>query len=121
MSSKEERTGKLKGIFDAARAKPSEQPEVISESGSTVEDAVAIATGTPALTTEREGQKPLKKGRARGKRSSNDYKQVSAYIPASMHLLVKQKLLREAIATGEDKPKEFSDLVQELLAEWLDR
>ena len=121
--SRDERAGKLKGIFDAVKTRVPErdldiesQPEPESEK----EQPGAIAPkaeAEPNLTTT---DSP-KRARARGKRSSSDYKQVSAYIPASMHLQVKQKLLREAIASGEAKPKEFSDLVCELLNEWLTR
>lgn len=115
--SRDERAGKLKGIFDAVKTRVPE-PDFDAETQSEQEEELtAIA---PAAEAEpKVAIDPPKRGRAKGKRSSNDYKQVSAYIPAAMHLQVKQKLLREAIAAGEAKPKEFSDLVCELLAEWL--
>ncbi len=46
-----------------------------------------------------------------GKRSDSDYKQVSAYIRRDTHLKVKLALLQEG--------REFSELVEELLTEWL--
>ena len=51
-------------------------------------------------------------GRPRGKRTNPDYEQVTAYIPRSLHDKVK-------IALIESERKEFSQLVEELLARWL--
>ena len=47
-----------------------------------------------------------------GKRSDNDYRQVSAYIRKDTHQRVKIALLQEE--------REFSELVEELLSSWLD-
>lgn len=55
---------------------------------------------------------PSKRGRAKGKRSNPDYEQVGAYIPKSLSLKVKRLLLEE--------PIDFSELVAELLQEWID-
>jgi hypothetical protein len=46
-----------------------------------------------------------------GKRSDNDYRQVSAYIRKDTHQQVKIALLQEE--------QEFSELVEELLSGWL--
>lgn len=46
-----------------------------------------------------------------GKRSDDDYRQVSAYIRKDTHQRVKIALLQEE--------REFSELVQELLSSWL--
>jgi len=51
-------------------------------------------------------------GRPRGKRSSPQYDQVTAYIPHALHDEVKIYLIREG-------RKEFSTLVEELLAAWV--
>ena len=48
---------------------------------------------------------------AAGKRSDADYKQVSAYIRKDTHLKVNVALLQEG--------REFSELVEELLGEWI--
>jgi hypothetical protein len=48
---------------------------------------------------------------AAGKRSDSDYKQVSAYIRKDTHFKVKLALLQEG--------GEFSELVEELLGEWV--
>ncbi len=46
-----------------------------------------------------------------GKRSDDDYRQVSAYIRKDTHRRVKIALLQEE--------REFSELVEELLSDWL--
>ena len=50
-------------------------------------------------------------GRPRGKRSNPDYTQVTSYIKKETHKSVQRVLL--------ETEKEFSELIQELLEEWL--
>ena len=50
--------------------------------------------------------------RTGGKRSNDEYRQVSAYVRKDTHRRVKMALL--------EQDREFSDLVEELLNEWLD-
>ncbi len=52
-------------------------------------------------------------GRRNGKRRDPDFEQVTAYIRRSTHHSVKLALLKE------DANRQFSDLVETLLAEWL--
>lgn len=54
-----------------------------------------------------------KRGRPKGKRSHPDYEQVTAYIKTLTYQEVKIALLREG------QKREFSELVQELLDNWL--
>jgi hypothetical protein len=54
-----------------------------------------------------------KAGRPPGKRSDPGYVQVTAYIPSDLHHNIKLALLQER------KGREFSELVGELLADWL--
>lgn len=82
-------SSKFKGLLDAAREREPE-PEHIPQP-----------------------EQPLPKGRPRGKRSNPDYEQVTAYIRRDTHRAVKVALLQE----GESR--EFSELVEELLTEWL--
>ena len=58
-------------------------------------------------------EEAVRRGRPRGKRSSSDFVQVTAYISKDTHRGVKIALLRE----GDGR--EFSELVEELLAGWL--
>lgn len=60
---------------------------------------------------------PARRGRPAGKRSSLESVQVTAYIQADTHYATKIALL---VNSRKGAPrKDFSDLVQELLAEWL--
>lgn len=54
-----------------------------------------------------------RRGRPAGKRSSDDYTQVTAYVRKDTHRDVKIALLQ----SGSEH--DFSDLVQELLSDWL--
>lgn len=59
---------------------------------------------------------PVKpKGRPKGKRSNPDYEQVTAYIKRETYRKTKIALLEQ------DEISDFSELVEELLTEWLNR
>lgn len=84
-------SSKFKNLLDAARGR---EPE-------------------PEPEPEPQPEPPKPKGRPRGKRSNPDYEQVTAYIRRDTHRTVKMALLTEG---GN---REFSELVEELLNEWL--
>jgi hypothetical protein len=67
------------------------------------------AENTKSQVIEVKESKTL--GRPRGKRSNPDYSQVTCYIKKETHKSVQRVLL--------EKEKEFSELIQELLEEWL--
>jgi hypothetical protein len=52
------------------------------------------------------------RGRPRGKRTNPDYQQATIYIPRTLHDSVK-------IALIHDGRREFSELVEELLTQWI--
>jgi hypothetical protein len=52
-------------------------------------------------------------GHAGGKRDDDTYTQASAYIPKVLHRKVKAALILE------EKPQDYSELVEELLTGWL--
>lgn len=52
-----------------------------------------------------------KKGRSPGKRSNPDYEQVGLYVPKKLHMEVKKRLI--------DDEKDFSELVSNLLEQWV--
>lgn len=60
-----------------------------------------------------ENQPSQKRGRPKGKRSHPDYEQVTAYIRKDTHRAAKIALL------SESEEREFSELIQELLEQWL--
>lgn len=86
-------TSKFKGILERAKERDSVMP---------VEE--------PPLPSPA----PKKRGRPSGKRSDAEYVQVTAYIHKNTHRDVKIALLK----SGDDK--DFSDLVDSLLADWLE-
>jgi len=55
----------------------------------------------------------LHRGRPAGKRTDPDFAQVTAYIRKQTHQAVKLRLLQEG------QGREFSELVEELLADWV--
>lgn len=62
---------------------------------------------------ERSPDVPVKRGRAKGKRSDPNFIQVGAYIPKDLNQRVKRRLFDEEI--------DFSELVAELLEDWLSK
>jgi hypothetical protein len=77
---------------------------------------------SPQSTTLDDGnlrllaQPAVKQGRPKAKRSDPNYIQVTAYIRKETHATAKIELLKDG-QTGEKR--EFSELVQDLLNEWL--
>ena len=65
----------------------------------------------PSSTAPIKG--PRKVGRPLGKKSDPDYAQVTVYLRKDNHLAAKKRLL--------DHGKEFSELVDELVTDWLGR
>ena len=83
---------KFQGLMDAANSRENE-----------------AAQPTPvAMPAKREGR-----GRPRGKRSDPDFEQVTAYIRKQTHQGVKIALVQGG------RGQEFSELVEDLLAQWL--
>lgn len=72
--------------------------------------AKAPAGPPPTITETQE----IRVTRPVGKRSKGEYTQVSAYVPRDTHRRVKAALLTD------DDERDFSELVSDLLAEWLD-
>jgi hypothetical protein len=91
-------SSKFKGILDLAKGRePESEP-------------------TPSQTPHPSPAPPEapRRGRPPGKRSDPTYAQVTAYIPEDLHRKVKIALLQEA------QGREFSQLVEALLADWLE-
>ena len=88
---------KFNNILDAAKGK--EEDTNLEE-----EKETSIIEETP---------KPIKKGRPRGKRSNPDFEQVTAYIRSNTYRDVKIAILQQS------EIDDFSELVEQLLNEWL--
>lgn len=73
-----------------------------------------MANSELALETPPILEKAAHRGRGRppGKRTNPDYQQVTVYLPRALHDDVKIKLIQEG-------RKEFSELVENLLINWL--
>ena len=106
MSEERKSGSKFSGLLTAARGRE----EVQSDDAATFENPAtlksALAAGPELLGGRRRGRPP-------GKRSDPDFEQVTAYIRSRTHREIKIALLREGAG------REFSQLVEELLAEWL--
>ena len=66
---------------------------------------------------------PRGRGGPPGKHSNPDYTQATAYVRSEVHDAVQLKLWQLKIAKKQKKGKklEYSELVEELLVEWLER
>ena len=102
----QEKSGsKFSGLLAAIKDRNEEdEPARIDQTVAGNESNVDIINGSVIGT---------KRGRPRGKRSNADFVQVTAYIGKQTHREVKIALL------GEEKGREFSELVENLLSEWL--
>lgn len=94
---------KFKSLLDAAKGREPEPEPEKQEPEPEVNQPQPVAPSQPSQ----------KRGRPKGKRSHPDYEQVTAYIRKDTHRDVKIALL------SEDDGREFSELIQELLEQWL--
>ena len=94
---------KFKNILDAAN-----KPEDIDAVDAEVK---AVKKSNPPIAEEKSP--PVKKGRPKGKRSNPDFEQVTAYVRSKTYRQTKIALLQQ------DELEDFSELVEELLTEWL--
>lgn len=76
---------------------------------------------TPNDRQEQTNAQPPKRGpgRPRGRRSNPDYTQISAYIPLKVLLEVQHVLAQEQREQKQRTPRPVSDLMEELLSDWL--
>ncbi|MGH9848076.1 MAG: hypothetical protein ACREEM_56045 [Blastocatellia bacterium] len=95
-------TSLLQPKKDAKKETPSRKTRKPRVQGPDVQARPTDETETQEITVRR----------AIGKRSKADYTQVSAYIPKDTHRRIKGALL--------DDGRDFSELISDLLAEWLD-
>jgi hypothetical protein len=87
------------------------------ESHKIVDADESNSTKPPAQTIETNLKRPI--GRPPGRRSNPDYTQISAYIPMEVLQEVQDVLAQERRKSKKRTPRPVSDLVEELLSEWL--
>jgi hypothetical protein len=91
------------------KTKPEKKkPKIASLSPDPAAVSKAVESATPKTASEVETKK-----RGSGKSSNADYTQVLTYVRRDTHKAVKRALL------DDDKERNLSDLVEELLAGWL--
>jgi hypothetical protein len=72
-----------------------------------------------APEAEYRAEPAARPGRPPGKRSDPDFEQVTAYIKRKTYVGVKIELLKESQDQEKGQGREFSDLLEELLTDWL--
>ena len=126
--------------FDALRAmradRQEEETEIVSEIPTPETVAIESEKIAPAKVRQpakknaskkvaqvpkEQGEKTPTRGRGRpkGRRSDPDYTQISAYIPLDLLLAVQDSLADERRITRSRTARPVSDLVEELLGDWL--
>ena len=66
-------------------------------------ETAKVSASAPAAESPKRGRPP-------GKRSSSEYRQITAYVRADTHKAVRHKLI--------DDGRELSELIEDLLAAW---
>lgn len=69
--------------------------------------------------TEPALSEPRRRGRPPGRRSDPDYTQITAYVPLDLLLEIQGALRNEQTRTRKRVPRPVSDLVEQLLKDWL--
>src|SRR5262245_6089460 len=95
-------TGRFGNLLKEARSKEHTEPAE--------ERALEAVSPPPAVVVE-EATRPVRI--KRGERSNPDYEQTTAYVPRKLYSKVKIRLLQEG------RNREYSDLVEKLLSDWL--
>ena len=108
--------------FSSIFAAPPEPEEAIEE---TATEAIApileleTAAASPTVVAEPTPAAESTSRTTTGKKSDPRYKQVTAYVRKDLHRHVTDALYDEARGREDAKRKEFSELVDELLEQWL--
>lgn len=95
---------------DAPEQQEAEVQEVALEPSVVLESKPVPAQATP---------QKRRRGRPPGRRSDPDYTQISAYIPLQLLQDVQDELSAERRELGTRTPRPVSQLVEDLLGEWL--
>lgn len=105
----ERERSKFRGILDATKGRAPGAADAPTRPGPTEPPPAEPPRPAPA-----EAPAPRGPGRPRGKRSDPAFEQVTAYVPRALYRRVRIALLEA------DRGQEFSELVAELLVNWLD-
>ena len=99
-------------MFDALAKKTSKREPSQEPAPSVLDIATDLNSDSPSVNDENSDPPKQRRKRAKtGKRSDPSYTQVGCYLPKALNNRVKIKLVEDS--------RDFSDLVAELLDEWL--
>lgn len=100
---------------------PNQSDSFSDQNSNEVHTTHSSSLENPTTKSESEISIPQKRGpgRPRGRRSNPDYTQISAYIPLDLLLAVQDELANERRENRQRTARPVSDLVEELLGEWL--
>jgi hypothetical protein len=104
---------KLKAVKEAQQQPAIKSDNRTKQTSKQVSITPAKTAATQTATAEPQLETRPRTGRPNGKRSSSDYKQVTAYIDLNTYKKVKVRLFEQ------DEKQEFSELVDSLLKDWL--
>lgn len=110
---------KFSSIFEADEDPIVEQTPTSTETPVIAEIPTPEPAPEPVVEVEQESPKPRTTSRTMGKNRDPNYRQVTAYIRKDIDKNVRDALYDESRGQADAKPKEFSELVDELLEEWL--
>jgi hypothetical protein len=105
---------KFTAAMNAVKDRSSAAPVAAAPVAIDALEASAELTPRPVAAARPSGKR---RGRPAGKRSRETTVQVTAYVESAIYIETKIKLLQNAQITGEKQ--DFSELVQQLLADWL--
>jgi hypothetical protein len=113
------RFSSLKTLRQERVESDTDEPDVLGldNPGKTDDVNVNNSTNFPEQAVETTIKRPI--GRPPGRRSNPDYTQISAYIPMEVLQEVQDVLAQERRKSKKRTPRPVSDLVEELLSEWL--
>ena len=118
-----------KGRFDSLRQlkkqRQEEEPlsevtEIQAEPSSLAEQKNDVTSREASKLDSPNNLSRRGRGRPRGRRSDPRYTQISAYIPLELLLEVQDELARERRIKQERTARPVSDLMEELLTDWLE-
>lgn len=107
------------GASTAIAADEATAPSSSSVEALTKREPLSVKESREETTYAETSPEPKKRGRPPGRRSDPDYTQISAYIPLDLLLAVQDELAQERREKRRRTARPVSDLVEDLLSEWL--
>ncbi|WP_027483640.1 hypothetical protein [Deinococcus pimensis] len=111
-------------LADLHRERTADEPTPASEGEERSSSLVPESSSTPAPVPERTPEAEVtrtstRQGRARGKSSSGEYQKTTILLHTDVYHAVQTKLLTVNRGKGVGEKKDMSDVVNDLLREWM--